>query len=206
MLSEQSPMADLPAPKLPATISVTEEFFLEECDPVILKVYDTVKNSLSGAGSQIDDVDLPVDFEEILVMHRRIMAYDAAGVHEDDFRRDASLFSFHFHALIEEGLNLTEADYKQALAFQTQSKQVLGEFLVENGPLLVPATTGPAPGRETTGNPRFNSPWSFSGLPSLSFVAGADEKMFPICLQLIGVNPHELFSAAAFIESLVLAQ
>src|SRR5207253_10031130 len=38
--------------------------------------------------------------------------------------------------------------------------------------LMAPATTGPAPLAATTGDPLFNSPWSYTGLPSLSLPAG----------------------------------
>ena len=38
--------------------------------------------------------------------------------------------------------------------------------------LMCPATTGPAPLAHTTGDPAFNSPWSYTGLPTISIQTG----------------------------------
>ncbi|MFL2869813.1 MAG: amidase [Pirellulaceae bacterium] len=205
MLGNKVSSDGIPAIVPPDMLTVTGDFFTQKCEQPMLDVYDSLTASLSDRGTQVESIDLPVDFEDILLMHRRIMAVEASRVHKRDFAIDPSRYSFHFRALIEEGLALTESSYQQARNFQSQVKRILSEFLTENGPLLVPATTGAAPGRESTGDPRFNSPWSFSGLPSLSFVAGADAKMFPNCLQLVGNVPSQLFSTAGFIESIILS-
>ena len=38
--------------------------------------------------------------------------------------------------------------------------------------LVTPATLGPAPDPSTTGDPAFNSPWSYLGFPTVSFPIG----------------------------------
>ena len=205
MLGNKVTSDEIPAEILPDTLTVTHEFFVQKCEQSVIDVYDSVAASLADRGTRVEIIDLPVDFEDILTMHRRIMAFEASRVHEHDFRVEPSRYSFHFRQLIEEGLALSESSYEEARNFQLQVNRIMVVFLQENGPLLIPATTGAAPGRESTGDPRFNSPWSFSGIPSLSFVAGADNKMFPICLQLVGNDPSQLFSAAGLIESLILS-
>ena len=53
--------------------------------------------------------------------------------------------------------------------------------------LLTPATTTPAPeGLENTGDPAFNIPWSFSGLPSITVPSGLTRDGLPLGIQLIG--------------------
>jgi aspartyl-tRNA(Asn)/glutamyl-tRNA(Gln) amidotransferase subunit A len=68
--------------------------------------------------------------------------------------------------------------------------------------LLVPATTGPAPARATTGDPAFNSPWSYTGLPTVSLPAGHSSDGMPLAIQLVGpiVNEGELLSVASWCE------
>ena len=68
--------------------------------------------------------------------------------------------------------------------------------------LLTPATTGPAPDASTTGNPAFNSPWSYTGLPSVSFPSGWSEEGLPLALQVVGRpwGEAELFVTAAWCE------
>ncbi len=50
---------------------------------------------------------------------------------------------------------------------------------------LTPATTTTAPGRATTGDPAFNSPWSCCGFPAVTLPCGEAADAQPVGLQLI---------------------
>ena len=52
--------------------------------------------------------------------------------------------------------------------------------------LFTPATIGTAPDASTTGDPAFNSPWSFTHLPTISFPVGMASDGLPVALQFIG--------------------
>ncbi|MDP7016160.1 MAG: amidase family protein, partial [Pirellulaceae bacterium] len=56
--------------------------------------------------------------------------------------------------------------------------------------LLCPATVTTAPGVETTGDPAFNSPWSYAGAPTVSVPCGLGSDGLPCSLQLIA-PPHQ---------------
>ena len=56
---------------------------------------------------------------------------------------------------------------------------------------ITPATVGTAPDPSTTGDPAFNSPWSFSGLPTVSFPIGLAEDGMPFAIQLVGYDHRE---------------
>ena len=45
--------------------------------------------------------------------------------------------------------------------------------------LIMPATTSPP---DTTGNPAFNVPWSYTGLPSLSMPTGQFANGLPLAI------------------------
>jgi Asp-tRNA(Asn)/Glu-tRNA(Gln) amidotransferase A subunit family amidase len=68
--------------------------------------------------------------------------------------------------------------------------------------LLCPATTGPAPLADTTGDPAFNSPWSYIGFPTISIQTGYFVDGLPLAIQLVaGPNREDLlFSVAAWCE------
>ncbi len=49
-----------------------------------------------------------------------------------------------------------------------------------------PSAPGAAPDRSTTGDPAFNSPWSYLGLPTVGIPLGLDPDGMPLGLQLVG--------------------
>ena len=57
---------------------------------------------------------------------------------------------------------------------------------------MVPATTTEAPSNETTGDPAFNSPWSFTGLPALSMPCQLSQSGLPLAIQLVAQTNSEL--------------
>ena len=64
---------------------------------------------------------------------------------------------------------------------------------------LTPATPGPPPSPETTGNPVFNSPWSYLGVPTVSLPVAWMADGLPLAIQLVGAEMKDLrvlYSAA----------
>ena len=51
--------------------------------------------------------------------------------------------------------------------------------------LVMPATTARRPTSTSTGDPAFNSPWSYLGRPAVSFPIGLSADGLPLALQLV---------------------
>jgi aspartyl-tRNA(Asn)/glutamyl-tRNA(Gln) amidotransferase subunit A len=52
---------------------------------------------------------------------------------------------------------------------------------------VIPSTVSPAPADlNTTGDPRFNSPWSHAGIPTASIPCALSKAGLPVSLQLLG--------------------
>jgi aspartyl-tRNA(Asn)/glutamyl-tRNA(Gln) amidotransferase subunit A len=68
--------------------------------------------------------------------------------------------------------------------------------------LLSPSITGPAPAADSTGNPAFQAPWSYTGVPTVSFLAGHSPERLPLAIQVAGRPWSEasLFRVAAWCE------
>jgi Asp-tRNA(Asn)/Glu-tRNA(Gln) amidotransferase A subunit family amidase len=120
-------------------------------------------------------------------------------------RRHPEDYAAKIRALLEEGLTCPAPEYARCKELQQQlSKEMLACF---NGldALLTPATTGPAPDAATTGDPAFNSPWSFTGLPTVSLPAGRDDDGMPLGIQLVGRRWDEagLLATAAWCEQVL---
>ena len=59
--------------------------------------------------------------------------------------------------------------------------------------------------RSTTGDPAFNSPWSYTGLPTVSVPGARNLDDLPLAIQLVGAPWTEaaLFAAAAWCEEVL---
>ena len=194
-------------PESPPSLGRLGGLFAERADPAMNSAMAAVVNKFQAAGAHCVPIDPPAAFGEVLQRHQTIMAVEAAEVHEQRIRRHPEDYPPRIASLIEEGFATSATEYVRALHL----KDVLTEALVEQLELgeahvfLVPATIGPAPAAETTGNPAFNSPWSYTGLPAVSFPIGWTADGLPLCAQLIGDRfcEEELFRWAAWCERVV---
>ena len=138
----------------------------------------------------------PIDFDELTLMHQRLMAGDAARVHADEFAENRDGYAYHMARQIETGQQQSESDYQAALEYQSRQRSVVEQWLSPTEVLILPATTSPPPDMTTTGSPLFNSPWSFLGLPALSVPKSLSQDGYPLCVQFIGRSVQAVISAA----------
>jgi aspartyl-tRNA(Asn)/glutamyl-tRNA(Gln) amidotransferase subunit A len=95
-------------------------------------------------------------------------------------------------AFIEEGLAITTDELAEALAHQAAFQAAVHRALAEVDALVVPATPAPAPADlSTTGDPRFNSPWSHAGVPTVSIPCALTRGGLPVALQVVGRAWHD---------------
>ena len=155
-----------------------------------------VNEMIDLVAGRLDRVDCPVDFVELTTMHKRLMAGDAADVHALEFDKYRDGYRKHIASQIEWGRKQSDEDYEAALDYQKIQRQAVSTWLRDEQVLVMPATTSSPPGMETTGNPLFNSPWSFLGLPALSVPKSLSIEGFPLCIQFVGRTVQAVVSAA----------
>jgi len=197
--------ADGPLPSLaaPPTLSVIGDFFLQEADDAVRGVMVAASDALLKSGARLQMLDLPESFVLVLAMHRCLMAVDAAESHLQTFTSHGAAYGPHMRALIDEGLSTLAIDYALALRHQDQFRRDMQAIIREDVIALTPATPTAAPrGLASTGDPRFNSPWSHAGMPTVTIPCGLTADGLPCGLQLIGPTGQEqrLLSAAAWCE------
>ena len=186
------------------TIAMPRGFFRERADADMLSVVDSAVTRLVDAGARIEQVDAPQCWAEVLAMHRRIMAVELAAFHRSSFQQRAQAYSPRVAGLIKEGLGITSLEYDAALEHRREFTADMERcFRAGADVWLTPATTSPAPGRETTGDPSFNSPWSYCGFPAVSIPCGRTDGGLPVGLQLIGLpgNDDPLLQISVWCES-----
>ncbi len=171
-------------------LSVIQDFFFEQASPQMRSAIQTALDSLLDPLSQPCAIELPGSFPEVHRCHRLIMAVDAATVHRQQYSAFPQAFAPRLSSLLDEGLGASAVDYAAALqlqlCFQTETEQILRGQVA-----IMPATNTTAPGCETTGDPKFQSPWSFAGCPSITIPGGLDEDGLPWGLQLVGPRHGE---------------
>jgi aspartyl-tRNA(Asn)/glutamyl-tRNA(Gln) amidotransferase subunit A len=188
----------LPGPRL----GRVRGLFAELANVEMRGLMDRVTEQFRARGAHVIEVALPAGFGDVLARHRVVMAVEAARFHEVRLRRHPEDYGPNITTLLEEGIGCPALEYARAKEHQRQLTEEMTACLAGVDALLAPATRGPAPDAATTGDPAFNSPWSYTGLPVVSMPAGWSADGLPLAIQLVGRpwGETELLAAAAWCE------
>lgn len=191
----------------PFGIQLTNDFFAEWAGPEMSLAFREMLDRIApsdGVGPPLREVVLPPAFGTILAAHGRIMAVEAAAYHRERLDRHPEDYPPKITQLIREGLNTTGPDYQTALRLKDAIHHELTQRDIPDD-LLVPATLDPAPSAGTTGNPAFNSPWSFLGLPVVSLPFAWSSEGLPLGVQLVSerYREDELLQSAERLEAAI---
>jgi Asp-tRNA(Asn)/Glu-tRNA(Gln) amidotransferase A subunit family amidase len=180
---------------IPPRLGLMEGFFKEEADQRIRRVTEAALRTLSQSGAPIQPLALPEGFDEVHRMHRRIMAVEAAACHRPSFTRHRDAYGPAMTAMLDEGLATSAVDYAAALAHQRAFQRAAAGLFTPHSPpdaLVMPATDTTAPGSlATTGDSKFQAPWSYAGLPVVSIPCGLASDGMPAALQLVGRKDND---------------
>jgi aspartyl-tRNA(Asn)/glutamyl-tRNA(Gln) amidotransferase subunit A len=141
------------------------------------------------------------------------MATEAAAGHESRLAEHRNDYRPQIRGLVEEGLSVRAVDYVRAKGLRNRFESELHTRVFSTSPrsgpevIALPAAPGPAPDPSTTGDPVFNSPWSFSGDPVVSIPIALSPDGMPLALQLVGrgvAGVEELFNVARWCQRVLL--
>ncbi len=188
----------------PPSLLAPGGLFEEYASPDVRRMMRDVVATLCQRGAKVGEVVPPAAFSEVLMRHRTVMAVEAAQFHETRLRRHPEDYGPNITTLLEEGLACPATEYARAKQHQRELIGEMDDYLGDAYALLCPATTSPAPDAATTGDPAFNSPWSYTGLPVVSFPVATSDDGMPLAIQLVGRRRGEadLFMVAAWCEAL----
>ena len=133
------------------------------------------------------------------------MAFELGNSHRDRFRKLRFDYQPTVAGLIEEGILTKGDEYEKAR--RDQERAIVGsESLMRDVDALVcPAARGVAPDPSTTGDPEFNSRWTYTGQPGITIPMELSPDGLPLGIQLIGRRFDDvgLFRAAAWCEAVL---
>ena len=193
-------------PQAAPRIGLVRKHFWEKASQETRDHADSIAQRFADAGAIIEDAELPTDFEELLWAHRILMTTEAADAHREWFDGRADDYSPNVRGVIENGLKASAVDYLRAKEVQATFSREMGEAMRPFDVVMTPSTRTAAPrDLSTTGDPMFQSPFTFGGFPTISLPSGFDSVSMPLGVQL--GTPHweeeRLLSVAAWCEGVL---
>lgn len=185
----------------PPRLLLLEDGFLDETDAAIRGATERALDLLRAAGAAIDRKAGP-DFAAARLMHRRIMLVEGLATHRATYPARRSEYGPRIAALLDEATRVSAVEYSDAVRHQQVFRRQQLSLFHGVDALIMPATDTAAPGLDTTGSPRFQSPWSYTGWPEVTFPCGLTSSGLPAGLQLVGPPWSEapLLAAAAWCQ------
>lgn len=189
----------------PDHCAVVDDDFLNWADTDCRAVFQQTVSRVAESGVPVTTIHLPWSLKTVLAVHRRIMTAEIAFGHAAWLDQWPDDYLPAMRGLIREGMQTSEAEYRDALAQQRSMRQQIDQILKPFTLWLTPATRGQAPLRTSTGEPTFNAPFSLWGLPTVNLPMGRGAAGLPLSLQLAGRRGHdaELLQAAVWCERLL---
>jgi aspartyl-tRNA(Asn)/glutamyl-tRNA(Gln) amidotransferase subunit A len=189
----------------PPRIGLLREFFFERATAEVARVTSEAVDRLARAGATVEEAKLPPSFRASHAAAHLIMRGDTASIHADLHAQKAHLYRPAIRSAIEMGMVLPGDLYVRSLRIRRQFRRELAALLAAHDVLLTPTTPAPAPEGMATGDPQFQTPWSVSGLPSITVPCGLSASGLPLGIQLVGAAFTEpaLLAAAAWCEDVL---
>ena len=188
------------------SIGVIRDYFFSTADPLVAAQVDSAIETWRDTGIQCIEMPLCDGFETVHHWHRTLMAAELAAAHGTCFAEHGDEMGPAVRKLFEEGLTVSTADYSNALRHRQKMRVAFAAQVQNVDAIIVPAAPTVAPDDlTTTGDPRFNSPWSFIGAPTVSIPIGTAEHSMPCGVQIVGgpSSDCELLALAAKLEEVL---
>jgi aspartyl-tRNA(Asn)/glutamyl-tRNA(Gln) amidotransferase subunit A len=182
----------------PPQLAVLEAFL--DCSVDMQLALKRTATRLRLAGASIESRYTQTDW---LSSHRTISAYEFAASQRERFAKVRTDYLPTVATLIQEGLVISEPLYEFARRQQAEAIRESDALMGDVDALVCPAARGPAPDPSTTGDPSFQSLWTYTGQPTITFPMGLSDDGLPLGIQLVGRRFDEigLFRAAAWCEA-----
>ena len=138
-------------------------------------------------GERCDEVALPEVFANAHPAQRTVMVTGFARNLRRYADRGWDALSEVMREAISEGRAVSAVDYLAALDWRTVLQSGLSRVFERYDAILTLSAAGQAPrGLEATGDPSFNTIWTFCGTPAVSLPLAHGEDGLPIGVQLVG--------------------
>jgi Asp-tRNA(Asn)/Glu-tRNA(Gln) amidotransferase A subunit family amidase len=165
----------------------------DDAQPQAVAALQDTWRTLRQAGIVAVPVTLPHDtFAALSDTNRIIMAYEGARELAPIFQRTPELLGTLTANLVQTGLAITPARYREAIAHAALCARLYAQLTQGIDAIITLSAPGEAPPRtEGTGSSIFNRAWTTMGLPCLTVPSGVGPTGLPLGTQLVGRAGHD---------------
>jgi aspartyl-tRNA(Asn)/glutamyl-tRNA(Gln) amidotransferase subunit A len=191
---------------LPPRIGLVQDFFLEKASEETKRHVEAVAERFARAGARVEEVHLPESFVGEPEAHFNMLYAEAAVAHAERYAQHKAQYSSQMQDLIEKGKLISTSEYVEMRRHQQRFRHDMEVLCQSVDILLTPSTPTPAPkGLQSTGDPAFNGPATFSGHPSLGLPSGLSADNLPFSIQLMSAMFREdrLLAAGQWCETVL---
>lgn len=191
---------------VPPRLGLVQGYFHDHASPEVRNNMRTTIQLLESHKGAITDITLPTSFNAVHAAHRIIMISEVATIHKTMFQTRMHEYRPNLRAMIASGLLIDASTYLDAQRIRSHFIKDAGSLFDCCDCLIMPSTPSAAPkGLTSTGDPAFNSPWSFCGFPALTLPSGMTKTGLPLGLQLVAKPFCEdvLLRAGAWCEQVI---
>ena len=168
------------------TVGLPDRYF-EDLDEEVAYAFGEALSALRGRNWNLRSVRLPDSFELGVQAAEVVLPAEIAAVHHDWYEARPGDYGAKLSATIESGRRIAAPSYLRAQRIRRLATVEAKALFEQVDVLVTPTTPTVAPrGFETTGDPRFNIPFSSLGLPTLTVPIPARKTRLPVGLQLAG--------------------
>lgn len=181
-------------------------YYFEHADASMRESAWAAIDLLAHAGGEVDEIVVPVDFDATMQAHRAIQRAEMVAWHrKQGLMKQMDKYKPVTREYLEQGLAVSGADYFEAEKLRQTTREQFRARLREVDVLISPTTKTPAPplSQGSTGEPGWQSPWTFIGFPAITLPTGLSSTGLPTGLQLGASAWQEakLLNIAAWVEN-----
>jgi Asp-tRNA(Asn)/Glu-tRNA(Gln) amidotransferase A subunit family amidase len=156
-------------------------------DPDVALALSRTGSQLEQAGASVFALPLDARYDELIMHHQVVLAYEAAQTLASEFEQHGAAMGAMLVELIEQGLSTSYADYRASLLASDHCKKALSKvFADECDVILAASAPGVAlEGLHSTGDPVYCRAWTLLGVPCLNLPLYEGQAGLPVGVQLI---------------------
>ncbi|MFZ2739454.1 MAG: amidase [Burkholderiaceae bacterium] len=190
-------------PPLPPTLAFVKTAVWGRAEESTHQAFAELVEELGG---RCQTIELPSSLQLAWEQQRIISESEMAFNLDLEWQKGQHALSAGLRQRLESGRATSALSYQHALATVPKLLKEFDEVFASFDALITPASTGTAPGLDSTGDPVFCSLWSLLGMPAvnLPLMTGADQ--MPLGVQLVGsrLQDARLLRTANWLQNQIL--